>query len=183
MTHDRLRDDEPRSLAESAALDADASAGAPVNHPGARVLMVDAATGARGIVDHVQPDQWASPTPCTEWSVRQIVEHLIAGNERAATALVGPAPPSATVAGDDLAAAFGASWDRLQWAYQAPGALTATVDMPFGPMPAAFMAQIRAGDMLVHAWDIARATGQPTDYAPELNETMLALSRRMFATV
>ncbi|HEU0116042.1 MAG TPA: TIGR03086 family metal-binding protein, partial [Thermomicrobiales bacterium] len=148
-----------------------------------RVLMVEAAAVARRIVDNVRPDQWILPTSCTEWNVRQIVEHLIAGNERAATALVGPAPPTVNVANDDLAAAFAASCDRLQWAFEVPNAMAATIEMPFGPMPAEFMAQIRAGDMLVHAWDIARATSQPTDYAPELNETMLALSRRMLATV
>jgi uncharacterized protein (TIGR03086 family) len=151
-------------------------------HPDLRVLMVEAATVARQIIANVRPEQWTAPTPCTEWNVRQIVEHLIAGNERTADALVGPAARP-TAIGDGLAAAFAASCDRLQWAYAAPEAMDQTLELPFGQMPAEFMARIRAGDMLVHAWDIARATGQPTDYAPELNETMLAMSRQMIAAV
>ncbi len=183
MARDHTHEDEPQGPAESAATGADPTAETPANQPDLRVLMVEAAAVARGIVDKVRPDQWTLPTPCTEWNVRQVVEHLIAGNERAATALAGPERPTSTVADDDLAAAFAASCDRLQWAFAAPGALTGTIEMPFGPMPAEFMARIRAGDMLIHAWDLARATGQPTDYAPELNETLLALSRQMLATV
>jgi uncharacterized protein (TIGR03086 family) len=182
MARDHVHDDEPGTPAGSAAPGGNASA-ASIDHPDLRALMVEAAAVARGIVDNVRPDQWTLPTPCTEWNVRQIVEHLIAGNEQTATALVGPGPSTPAVVGDDLAAAFASSCERLRWAYEAPGALAATIEMPFGPMPAEFMARIRAGDMLIHAWDLARATGQPTDYAPELNETVLALSRQMMATV
>jgi uncharacterized protein (TIGR03086 family) len=183
MGRDHLHEDESRSPAASAASETDAAAAAPADHPDPRVLMVEAAAVARRIIDNVRPEQWTSPTPCTEWNVRQIVEHLISGNEQTATALVGAKPSTSTAAGDDLAAAFASSCERLQWAYAAPNALAGTIEMPFGPMPAEFMARIRAGDMLIHAWDLARATGQPTDYAPELNETLLALSRQMMATV
>jgi uncharacterized protein (TIGR03086 family) len=183
MARDHTHEDEPRGPAQSAAAGAGATAETSTDHPDLRVLMVEAAAVARGIVDNVRPEQWTLPTPCTEWNVRQIVEHLIAGNEQTATALVGSMPQTSAVAGDDLAAAFAASCERLQWAYAAPGALAGTIEMPFGPIPAEFMARIRAGDMLIHAWDLARATGQPTDYAPQLNETLLAMSRRMIATV
>ncbi|HET7094877.1 MAG TPA: maleylpyruvate isomerase N-terminal domain-containing protein, partial [Thermomicrobiales bacterium] len=138
MTNDRTRDDEPERRGELAA-----PSEAGTAHPDVRVLMVEAAAAARPIIDNVRPEQWDARTCCTEWSVRQMVEHLIKGNEQTATALVGPTPPTSTVANDDLAVAFAASCERLQWAYAAPDALATTLDLPFGAVPAAMMARLR----------------------------------------
>jgi len=50
------------------------------------------------LIAKVRPDQWSAPTPCTDWTVRQLVDHLI-GMNRVFTALLAyePAPGSSAV--------------------------------------------------------------------------------------
>ena len=52
------------------------------------------------------------------------------------------------------------------------------VTMPFGEMPVAGLAGFRYVELLVHAWDLAKATGQDTDLASDLCEAALAMSRQ-----
>jgi uncharacterized protein (TIGR03086 family) len=46
--------------------------------------------------------------------------------------------------------------------------------MPFGEVPGSVCIWIAAGDIFTHGWDLARATGQPSDLEPELAELLLA---------
>jgi uncharacterized protein (TIGR03086 family) len=55
--------------------------------------------------------------------------------------------------------------------------MTLMFALPIGPVPGSTLIRIRAIDGLVHAWDLARATGQPTDLDPELAAHLLAGSR------
>ncbi len=136
------------------------------------------------IVDRVRPDQMDLATPCTDWTVRDVIDHVVKGNAWAAATLAsesGSAPrPTGDVdlIGDDPAAAFAATSAQMAAAFAAPGALAKMVDLPFGRMPGVAFAGFRMGDLLVHGWDIAKATGQSTDFAPALNEGALAAARR-----
>jgi uncharacterized protein (TIGR03086 family) len=62
--------------------------------------------------------------------------------------------------------------------FEEPGALGRMVTMPFGEMPVAGLAGFRFVDLIVHAWDLAKATEQDTDLAPDLCEAALAMSRQ-----
>ncbi|MDT5131321.1 MAG: hypothetical protein QOE41_632 [Mycobacterium sp.] len=73
----------------------------------------------------VRPDQWQAPTPCTEWNVRDIVNHLVAVN-LAFAALIdgGPTPDQgADHLGDDPVGAYQASVGSLLAALAPPGVL------------------------------------------------------------
>jgi uncharacterized protein (TIGR03086 family) len=74
--------------------------------------------------------------------------------------------------------AFTASADEMLAAFIEPGALERTVTMPFGQMPAAMLVNFRWIDLISHAWDLAKATGQDTDLAPDLCDSALVLSRQ-----
>ncbi len=148
------------------------------------VAMLERAVAAVGtIVAGVRPDQMAAATPCTDWSVRDVVDHMVKGNAWAIATLAsdtGSAPrPSGEMAGDDPVAAFADSSARMVAAFREPEAQAKMVDLPFGRMPGVAFAGFRMSDLLVHGWDIAKATGQPTDFAPDLNEAALAAARRM----
>ncbi len=58
------------------------------------------------------------------------------------------------------------------------GALEGTVRLPFGQVPAAWCVDQQISDLVVHGWDIARATGQPTELDPELGQASLAWARQ-----
>jgi uncharacterized protein (TIGR03086 family) len=77
--------------------------------------------------------------------------------------------------------AYTASADAMMASFDEPGALGRMVKMPFGEMPAAGLAGFRFVDLLVHAWDLAKATGQDANLCPNLCEAALAMSRQSMA--
>lgn len=119
-------------------------------------------------VHAVRPDQWDDPTPCTEWSVRDLVNHLTA-EQLWVPALVtdgsGPDDVGDAFDGDVLGERPRVTWDAAaraaRNAFAAEGALERTVELSYGPTPAvAYCAQMTA-DAVVHAWDLSRAIGAP----------------------
>jgi uncharacterized protein (TIGR03086 family) len=121
------------------------------------------------------------PTVNDEWDVRTLINHIVLGNAWAAENVrTGNAPrPSGDVIGDrDPVDVYTESAGAMLAAFREPGALQRMVTMPFGEFPAAGLAAFRFTDLLSHAWDLARATGQSCDLAPDLCETALAMSRQ-----
>ncbi|HEX3090914.1 MAG TPA: TIGR03086 family metal-binding protein, partial [Ilumatobacteraceae bacterium] len=123
----------------------------------------------RRYVAGIDDDQWAQPTPCDGWTVRDLVNHLVAGNLWAAElgrgrsiADVGSALDGDMV-GSNAVAAYDASADSAACAFEAPGALDAPCAVSYGPVPGSIYAGHRFIDVLIHGWDIASATGQDPD--------------------
>jgi len=133
------------------------------------------------ILGNITPEQMTLPTPNDEWDVRTLINHLVLGNAWSADVVrTGNAPrPSGDAIGvRSPLDAYQESWQDASAAFAEPGALGRTVTMPFGEMPAAGLAMFRFNDLLSHAWDLAKATGQNTDLSPELCEAALAMSRQ-----
>jgi uncharacterized protein (TIGR03086 family) len=94
-------------------------------------------------------------------------------------------PPAAHLArlrgadllGNDPAAAYAQSSTALQDAFTRPGVMEQTFEAPIGTVPGAVMLHLRITEMLVHGWDLARATGQPADLPADLAEQELAFTR------
>jgi uncharacterized protein (TIGR03086 family) len=134
-----------------------------------------------GVLKNVTPEQMTLPTVNDEWDVRTLANPGVLGNAWAADNVrTGNVPrPSGDAIGDrQPLAVFDASASAMIAAFEEPGALGRTVRMPFGEMPAAGLAMFRFNDPLSHAWDLAKATGQNADLAPDLCEIALAMSRR-----
>ena len=113
---------------------------------------------ARAAVDGVADDQLGLPTPCSEWNVQQLLDHM-AG---AQTGIAG------MVAGGQVAAE-GSTMEKIDAAASAiaeataePGALEKVVESRMGEMPVARMIGMAVGDLAIHTWDLAKATGQDT---------------------
>jgi uncharacterized protein (TIGR03086 family) len=135
------------------------------------------------ILAGVRDDQWANPTPCTEWNVRDLTSHLVGGCRRFAAILSGePAPPvpgpGDDQLGDDPVGAYQAAADALVAAFSQPGALERVVSVPIGDVPGIAALHLRITEALVHGWDLARATGQPADLPEDLAAVALEFSRR-----
>jgi uncharacterized protein (TIGR03086 family) len=141
------------------------------------------------LVEGVRPDQWTAPTPCAEWTVRDLVQHLVYGQVAFARLLGGePLEAVAPAAredhlGDDAAAAYRRSCDALLAAVAEPGVLERPVRVPVGTVPGAVAVHLRTVECLVHGWDLARATGQPFDVPGELAEAELAFSRDRLGSI
>lgn len=135
-----------------------------------------AAAAATAIIGKIDSDRFGEPTPCDEWTVRDVVNHLTHGNLMAAAAFRGDRPPERGVdyLGDDPPGAFDLSIAGVKTAMSAPGALERVVTTPLGDFPGSFLVHMRVNELIVHSWDLAQATGQSTDIDAELTEAALA---------
>lgn len=134
------------------------------------------------VIAAVDATQWAGATPCTEWTVSDVVRHLVAGNYGFAKAVDGQERPTvdeAAPADADLLAAFRDSGAALVEAFSRPGALERIVAIPVGQVPGAVALHLRITEILVHGWDVATATGQEADFPGDLAEAELTFSRGM----
>jgi uncharacterized protein (TIGR03086 family) len=129
------------------------------------------------VLVNVTPDQLSSPTPCSDWDVKALIEHVITGNLRVAERAGGQVAPLP----EALGAAHRASAQTAQEIFAEPQALTRTYQLPIGELPGIAFMELRTSDLLVHAWDLAIATGQATDLDPELAEYVLAFSKQMMS--
>ncbi|HXX90154.1 MAG TPA: TIGR03086 family metal-binding protein [Acidimicrobiales bacterium] len=136
----------------------------------------------------VGPDQWDLPTPCGDWSVRELVLHLVRGNTMAELLLAGTSREDtlaalAEIRPTDLVAAFEDSADRQETAFATPGALERTCHHPVGDIPGSQLLGFRIGDMDLHAWDLARAIGAEESLQPEVVEAVWASLSPMAAFI
>jgi len=144
-------------------------------------LQTRANTQARLLIDGLRPEHLAQPTPCSEWNVRALLNHLVALHlESAAAVAHGPSPDwSADHVGDDPAAAFAAAASASEAAFRVPGVLDRSYRMPWGETSGEALAGLLMMDTVIHSWDLAAATSAPTALDPELCEDVLARGQRM----
>jgi uncharacterized protein (TIGR03086 family) len=137
------------------------------------------------LVGAVEPEQWASPTPCPEWTVRDLVNHLVLGHRRFAAALTGGTPPAPghDLLLDDPGTAYRSSAEAMLAAFHAEGALERPMTIPAGTLPGRVACELRVVEALVHGWDLARATGRPLEFPAELVEESIAFSRLQLGRV
>jgi len=115
-----------------------------------------------GLVAGLDDSDLDAPTPCAEFDVRQVLEHMVGGATMFASAFRGTAPAEGSLP-DDVVGAFPVALSDLEAAVRSPGALERTIDAPFGQVPGDVFARFVVLDGLVHGWDIATATGQTFD--------------------
>lgn len=138
-----------------------------------------AIAATREVVAKVGKDQLDLPTPCASWKVSDLVNHLIGAQHFFAANMNGEAPAAAgDFTGGDLVAAYDEATAACVAAFSADGAMGRMVKLPFGDMPGAAWAGLAATDTFTHGWDLAKATGQSTDLAPELAAGLLAAARQ-----
>jgi uncharacterized protein (TIGR03086 family) len=116
-------------------------------------------------VPQVGADQWDGATPCADWNVRELVNHIVYEDRwtvplvrGAALAEVGDRFEGDLLGGDPSGAARDAAAEADE-AFSEPGALERTVELSFGRTPAREYGYQLLADHLVHAWDLAAAVG------------------------
>jgi len=142
-------------------------------------LYVRAMESTRRFVDAVSRDQWTLPTPCTDWNVRQVANHLIGENLWARELFQGKtiaevgSKLDGDLTGDAPARAYAASQEAATGAGTAPGAMQTICHLSFGDYSGSDYAAQLFLDLLIHGWDIAKATGQDTTLDPQLVDACL----------
>ena len=136
------------------------------------------------IVAAVEPGQLNLPTPCTEYDVRALLSHMVGGLNR--IAVVGEGgdgmavdPRADGVSDDGWPAGYAAARARVTAAWADDARLDALVEVPWGKVPGRIALGGYVQEILTHGWDLARATGQPTELDPELASWVLAVAQRI----
>ncbi|WP_199834469.1 TIGR03086 family metal-binding protein [Streptomyces sp. NRRL F-5755] len=131
-------------------------------------------------VHRVRDGQWDAPTPCAEWSVRDLVGHLTV-EQLWVPRLVRDGATIEEVGddydGDQLGDDPAGAWDRAAVAavaaFSEPGALDRTVHLSSGSSSAAAYCSQMMMDAVVHSWDLSRAIGADEQLPPELASAAL----------
>lgn len=150
-----------------------------------RDLLTTAYQALTDVVAGVADDQWDLPTPCSEWSVAQVVQHA-AGDQLAFAAALGigtgptdnPFDPSGTIDGSPTTL-VGEAVDQttLAWSTVADATPSVPTPLPHGDLSTPVAAGMAALDAAVHAWDIAIATGQPSPLTEAMSAQLLDAAR------
>jgi len=115
--------------------------------------------GFREVLDRVGPDQWSAPSPCAEWTARDIVVHLVDGHRSVIAGVTGGAPEPLG-ADEDVRRAWEDAARAIEAIAADPVVAATEFQGPAGPMPAGeVIATFVTMDLLVHTWDLARTVG------------------------
>jgi len=140
------------------------------------VLFRRATDGFGRHVHSIGTEQWHDPTPCTDWDVRMLVNHVTVEQ-----LWVPPLVARSTVdevggrfdgdqLGEDPTGAWDASVNASRAAFGASGALEATVLLSSGEKATAEYCWEMTTDALIHSWDLARGIGADETLDAELVE-------------
>lgn len=137
-----------------------------------------------GVIAAVTLDQFDLPTPCDEWRVRELIGHVLGGQRRIAALgrggnFVGRTLDPLPIADVDLAGEWAAAVADVRAVWADDALLATTVHPPFGDVPGAVALGVYIGEVSVHTWDLARATGQQPAWDTALLEGALASYHRV----
>jgi uncharacterized protein (TIGR03086 family) len=127
-------------------------------------------------IQGVTTGDMSKPTPCSEFDVRTLLNHVVGNLGMLTAAAEGGKPgiPKGDQFGSDPAGAYSETRTALLSALGAQGVLDRNWEMPFGSLPGSMMASIAFIEHLTHGWDLAKATGQdtrmPTDLVADCTE-------------
>ncbi|HEU5083482.1 MAG TPA: TIGR03086 family metal-binding protein [Acidimicrobiales bacterium] len=117
-------------------------------------------------VDRIPDDGWGAPTPCSEWDVRALVNHLCSEQLWAPHLVDGETIEQVghrydgDVLGDDPKATFRSAVEGSTAAFQRAD-LDDLVHLSFGDVPGAVYLDQMLTDAEVHGWDLAKGLGEP----------------------
>jgi uncharacterized protein (TIGR03086 family) len=126
----------------------------------------------------VPADRWDDPTPCEEWTVRDLVNHLVGEQLWAPHLLAGETLDDVgdrydgDVLGDDPVAAWERTSRQARAAFLRPGAVDGTVHTSMGELPAEEYTHQMTIDLAIHGWDLARAIDADEQLDPRLVEEL-----------
>ncbi len=131
---------------------------------------------ARAFTDRVEAvpaERWANPSPCAGWTARDVVRHMVETSE-VFLGMVGLELPAGPSADDDPVAAWAAARDAVQATLDDPALASLSYDGRFGPTTfEQGVGRFVCADLVVHTWDLARATGLDERLDPDAVHELL----------
>ena len=126
------------------------------------------------LVHQIKDDQWSAATPCSDWDVRALVNHLVYEARWAPPLLEGQSLEEVgskfdgDLLGDDPQSSYDDALGDVRATLNNPAAIRDTVQLSYGETPAhEYLAQMTC-DFVVHSWDLARGIGADDTLDPDL---------------
>lgn len=135
-------------------------------------LIESAATTTAGLVEGAE-SCLDSATPCTEWDVKELGNHMTGFLAYSAAAATKNTPlPEGGEAPDFTAGDWSTTYknlaDKLVAAWSTPGSMEGETVFGPGPLAAQYAAGVTLMELVVHGWDLAAASGQTVEFSPEV---------------
>ncbi|MFC3384607.1 TIGR03086 family metal-binding protein [Couchioplanes azureus] len=136
----------------------------------------------RALLFGVTDEHLTAPTPCPEWSVGDLLDHLMglcwaftqaAQKKTDAVTASPPPPPSAANLSPHWRSRLPVVLEDLSTAWKQPTAWEGTAQAGGVTMPAAAMGTVAINELVMHGWDLARATGQEYAVDPRILEHLI----------
>jgi uncharacterized protein (TIGR03086 family) len=137
----------------------------------------------RALLLGIDDDELSAPTPCTDWTVAALLDHLMglsfafaqAARQRTdAPGVAEPPPsPSAQHLSRHWRSRLPVLLEELSTAWKDPAAWTGTATAGGTTMPAGTLGVVAMNELIMHSWDLARATGQEYAADPRILEVLI----------
>ncbi|MFJ8916887.1 TIGR03086 family metal-binding protein [Amycolatopsis sp. NPDC102389] len=144
-------------------------------------LIAPAAAEFTGILRRIGESDLSARTPCAEYDVRALLNHLLywgpwleAAGHKAAPPEVSSGEAEADLVGGEWLSAIEKQTARLVDVFGAPEAWQGMTALGKAEMPSSIVGDMVLGEFVFHGWDLAKATGRSLDVAPEAAEAVLA---------
>jgi uncharacterized protein (TIGR03086 family) len=124
----------------------------------------------------VRPDQWSNQSPCEAWNARDVVDHIVTMHGVMLRPIGRDLSPAPAVSDDPLGA-FQAARADVEAVLDDPELAGAESNTPNGPMTVEQQIdEVISDDLVLHGWDLARATGQDDAMEPEDVERLWSIT-------
>lgn len=145
-----------------------------------------AAAEAARVANGIRDDQLDLPTPCAQWSVSDLLLHFLElTNAFTAAARKAPFPGDGSARPAQLPPDWRSQLERqldaLAAGWRDPEAWQGEAEAGGVTMPAAVMGAVAIDELVLHAWDLARATGGPFESDPASVQASLGFAAAMSA--
>ena len=134
---------------------------------------------AKSVLGGVSENQLTAPSPCSEWDVAALIDHLVGSQYwfLQAISVAKPADAAVDASTGDYRAAFDEVSASVMDALSADGFESRAVELPFGTFTGAQFVDFVGLETLAHSWDVAKATSQNTDLAPDAAAHLLEVAQ------
>jgi uncharacterized protein (TIGR03086 family) len=140
----------------------------PLSKGDPRQGLAKAVALGRAAIARVDPGQLGYPTPSTNFTVGELLGHMVFVLRRLAAVGRGEDALAVPVTSDVADTAWVEAWNeaahQVQEAWNDSDVLQRTIVLPFGELPGAAVVAVYTGEVTIHTWDLATATGQRPDW-------------------
>lgn len=131
------------------------------------------------VVAGILPDHLSRPTPCSQWTVRDVLNHLLGGLimfDHAHHHRLVDSHDAGDVLGDDIAGSFTGPIRTNLAFWRSPHAFDQEITLPIGRIPATAAAMIECVELTIHGWDAAQGAGLDVPIDADLATALLIFS-------